>query len=380
MQKPDELGRVHPYAITRLSDLPAIEPTSWAIDNFLPVNGCVLLYGPGNTGKTFLALDWSLRLGMGWDWFGIPVKQSRVLYAYGEGWSDLPVRVQAWKEGNHVDTLPEDSVAFIGVEEPIPSLRWSPDKGMPPSIERLLETVDSFQPDFLVLDPIQELFAGLDNNSDREVQKVFELRALLRQKGCGVIFIHHMRKDGDTYRGATTWRDLADVGLALTAPQDEEPTILRLRMDRNRFGPKAREYELTLQPVQMTEEGPSQGLTSMYLASSLLHSASGVTGKVWMIVTTLHQALMPISYKNITDAMGGASSHAAPHLKRLVTAGLLAKEEGSRQPYILTTLGLRAMEDRSVLEQALEAEKDTRAAYSRGKRLEVNKMMEEPNG
>ncbi len=379
MQKPGEDGKAHPYAITRLSDLPEIPPTSWAIDNFLPVNGCVLLYGPGNTGKTFLALDWSLRLGMGWDWFGIPVKQSRVLYAYGEGWSDLPVRVQAWKEGNHVDTLPEDSVAFIGVEEPIPSLRWSPEKGMPPSIERLLETVNKFQPDFLVLDPIQELFAGLDNNSDREVQKVFELRSLLRQMGCGVIFIHHMRKDGDTYRGATTWRDLADVGLALTAPQDEEPTILRLRMDRNRFGPKAREYELTLQAVQMTEEGPSQGLTSMYLASSLLHSAAGVTGKVWMIVTTLHQALMPISYKNITDSMGGASSHAAPHLKRLVTAGLLTKAEGSRQPYELTPLGLRAIDDRTVLEGALETERESRQQYTRDKRMDLTRSMEDRN-
>ena len=353
-------GAAKPYGVTRLSDLPAIEPTSWAIENFLPVDGNVLLYGPGNTGKTFLALDWALRLGMGWDWFGIPVKQSRVLYAYGEGWSDLPVRVQAWKEGNAVKQLPEDSVAFIGVEEPIPSLRWAPDKSMPPSIERLLETVNIFNPDFLVLDPIQELFAGLDNNSDREVQKVFELRALLRQMGCGVIFIHHMRKEGDTYRGATTWRDLADVGLALTAPSSEDPSILRLRMDRNRFGPKAREYELTLQVQQLAEEGPTQGLTSMFLASSLLHSASGVTGKVWTIVVELHYAKMPITYKNIADSMGGSTSHAAPHLKRLLLAGLMDKEEGIRQPYFLTPLGLAAVEDDNVLNVALESEREER--------------------
>ena len=73
MQPPKQQidGAAKPYAVTRLTDLPEIEPTSWAIENFLPVDGKVLLYGPGNTGKTVLALDWAMRLGMGWDWFGL---------------------------------------------------------------------------------------------------------------------------------------------------------------------------------------------------------------------------------------------------------------------------------------------------------------------
>jgi hypothetical protein len=57
----------------------------WLIKGLLPAQGLALLYGHPGSGKTFLALDFSGHVAMGWDWHGRKVKQGLVVYVAAEG-------------------------------------------------------------------------------------------------------------------------------------------------------------------------------------------------------------------------------------------------------------------------------------------------------
>ena len=345
--------KIVPYKRWTWDEIKTLPPTEWLIDGFLPRAGSVLLYGSGNTGKTMITLDWALRLGIGVSWFGVPTQKARVLYAYAEGASDLPKRVQAWQEGNDL-TLDPAMTQFIGIRETV-NLIWSPGDPMPPNVVRLMQTVEEYEPEVIFLDPVQEIFAGMDNNSDASVQMVFAMRKELSLRGVATVFIHHMRKDADTYRGATTWRDLADVGLSLAA-SDVDSTMLSLKMDRNRFGPKLMEYMLTLQTVELSGSVPTlKGQTGVYLGSSRRTSITGAIGTLWTWIVEALKAGATLTYTRI-EREGPAPSGGSVSrlLADLLDAGLLAKEKSGRSTYYnLTDRGEAASDDVVSFEAAL---------------------------
>ena len=84
--------------------MPEPEPL---ITDVLPV-GQSLFFGDSSAGKSFLAVDVSLRLALGLDWHGFEVPAARkVVYVAAEGEASLKARVEAWldHEGRTADDL-----------------------------------------------------------------------------------------------------------------------------------------------------------------------------------------------------------------------------------------------------------------------------------
>jgi DNA-binding transcriptional ArsR family regulator len=184
---------------------------------------------------------------------------------------------------------------------------------------------------------------------------VFTLKKELSIRGVATVFVHHMRKDRDTYRGATTWRDLADVGLSLAASENDN-TLLTLKMDRNRFGPKLMEYLLTLQTVELSDAVPSlDGQTGVYLGSSRRTSATGGVGKLWeWMVEALRTGAQLTNTRIRTDGplAGGYFDRTLGDLRE---AGLIVAEKSGRSTYYtLSELGEKAAYDVGVFEEALQ--------------------------
>jgi hypothetical protein len=65
-----------------------------------------MVHGPSGGGKTFVVLDWCLRMASGSpDWAGYKVKAGNVVYLAGEGHHGLKSRIAAWKNHNTQDRL-----------------------------------------------------------------------------------------------------------------------------------------------------------------------------------------------------------------------------------------------------------------------------------
>jgi len=92
-----EVGRTTPPAtILSDGDIDDLEPPEWDIEDLLPRQSLVALYGEPGTYKSFLALDWAYHLAHGMDWAGYEVDEPRrVLYVAGEGKHGLMKRLRA---------------------------------------------------------------------------------------------------------------------------------------------------------------------------------------------------------------------------------------------------------------------------------------------
>jgi putative DNA primase/helicase len=77
-----------------------LEPHSseWLVKGLLPANGVGFLAGPSQSRKSFLALEWSLRVAGGDAILGHKTKQAGVVYVASEGASGVRKRVAAWRK------------------------------------------------------------------------------------------------------------------------------------------------------------------------------------------------------------------------------------------------------------------------------------------
>jgi len=73
------------------------------IRGILPRTGQVVIWGPPKCGKSFLILDASLHIALGWDYHGRRVAQGGVVYCAFEGQTGVRARVEAFRRHHRLD-------------------------------------------------------------------------------------------------------------------------------------------------------------------------------------------------------------------------------------------------------------------------------------
>jgi len=327
---------IEPYRLWDPSEVFDLEPPTWLMDYVIPESGSVLLYGPTNVGKSLVALDWAFRLAIGYKWLGLSVpKPQKVLYAYAEGGHDLQLRYQAWVEGNDVRDFHrlEQNIRFIGLDEEV-GLRWDPDHtdNPPVGVQRLYAAAEEFHPDVVIFDPAQEVWRGLENNSDRHVAMAWRVvKDLRRQYKCAAVVVHHSRKDDVQFRGATTWLDLADVGFSITETSAEG--ILDLTNTKSRYAEKGKKWKLERR-VQALQRVPKLfGQDSVYIAGGSASDTASKEADVFGLLSIENR-----SYSELSQSLYGRkdASAAARLLGKMMADGLILKEKGRNGKYMLT--------------------------------------------
>jgi hypothetical protein len=78
-------------------DIRLMKVAKWLLENIISEGGFFELFGKKKSGKTFFALSLSLCIATGLDFFGLKVRQGRVLYIVGEGnVKRFGDRIEAW--------------------------------------------------------------------------------------------------------------------------------------------------------------------------------------------------------------------------------------------------------------------------------------------
>lgn len=192
------------YNETELGNLP--QP-KWLVQGHL-TDGFSVLYGPPKSGKTFLALDWALRIATRTEWHGHSVIGGPVLYVSGEGAGGLHSRIQAW----HTANATTSSNLYV---IPFAARLLNPDH-----IGQLLDDVMATGARLLVIDTLARSMSGADENSSQDMgQAIAALDRIRQEVGCGVLVVHHSGVDGTRPRGSTALFGAADT-LARVDGQD----------------------------------------------------------------------------------------------------------------------------------------------------------------
>ena len=271
-------GPLRLYSTEELLRLP---PPTWLVGGILPEGSLSVLYGPPESGKSFLAIDLALSVATGLPWHGHPVEQGFVVYVAAEGGSGISKRVRAWLEAKQVAAR---GVPVAWLVESLTVNKESDDVG------RLMQRLDDeleHTPRLIVVDTLARCLEG-DENTQLDVGRFVAGVDMLRHEyKAAVMIVHHTRLDGDRERGNTALRGGTDTMLSATKDENSILVECTKQKDWEHFPP----LSVTLTPVRDTEScilvsdtvGREAQLLALFIgetaySASELLARAGVTG------------------------------------------------------------------------------------------------------
>jgi len=191
---------------------------TWLIHNVIEANVLAVLAGPRASFKSFIALDWAMR---------VAVAENPVVILSGEG-AGLGRRAEAWMQehgrGGALDELrllALESVANLNAEAEMEALQQAIDQA-------------GIRPALVVVDTFSKFSAGLDENSNQEVAEYLsKLTIGLRERYTATVLLvaHSGHGDSKRPRGASALMANPDAEYIVERPdvQGMAVTVTRER-------------------------------------------------------------------------------------------------------------------------------------------------------
>lgn len=192
----------------------------WLLRPYLEADVLALMYGDYGTLKSFIALDWSMRIALGWPAIGHDFRrQARdVVFMSAEG-KGLWKRLRGWC----VHNCPSEEWQTVLKRARIYVVRRPVNLSDPSAMVHMIAGIDE-----LAIEPALIVVDTLSRNSSGEVEKstgdaAAYLNAIdehLRVRfGCSVLFVHHVgHVDKERHRGPIVLASNTDAELRITRP------------------------------------------------------------------------------------------------------------------------------------------------------------------
>lgn len=183
------------------------------IQRFVPRDSVGMLWGEPGSFKSFLAIDWCLRIATGTQWNGCKVSKGSVWYLAGEGLSGIRARVDAWLKHNR--RLPSEVAdRFLLTSSAVVFNEF--DGSHSDEVEQLAELIQTGKgPQMIVVDTVARSMSGDENTAKdtggfiRAVDYLIDLARSQDDSLC-VLLVHHAKKSGEEYRGSSAFRGAMD--------------------------------------------------------------------------------------------------------------------------------------------------------------------------
>lgn len=202
-------------------------PISWLVKRWIQSQALVMVHGPSGGGKTFVVLDWCLRMASGTeDWAGHKVCQGNVVYLAGEGHHGLRGRVAAWKHHHKAGKL----AMWLSKD--------GCDLNTPTGYLKVVEQVRMLKerPSVIVVDTLHRFLAG-DENSAQDAKTMLDAcNALMQEFNCSVILVHHTGVSDEAQhraRGSSAWRGALDIEISIVPGKDDQPMQIVQRKSKD---------------------------------------------------------------------------------------------------------------------------------------------------
>lgn len=190
-------------------------PIRWLIKKWIQAGGLAMVYGDSGTGKTFVVLDWVLRMASGIDtWAGLRVRPGGVVYLAGEGHYGLKARIAGWKKYHNVEHLN----AWVS--------GGACDLNTPEGLAKTISEIRMIKTDniaVIVVDTLHRFLIG-DENKATDTKTMLDACAMLSNTfDSAVILVHHTGVNQDAKnraRGSSAWRGALDNQILISSSGD----------------------------------------------------------------------------------------------------------------------------------------------------------------
>jgi hypothetical protein len=306
------------WRIIPAADLAKLPKATWLIPDILPEMGLSVLYGAPGSYKSFVALDWSLR-----------VAQKRpVVYTIYEGLTGYWQRIKAWSE--HFSGGYDNLQMCIG-DLAVMDLN---------QLNEFVEELHKYKPALVVIDTLARAMTGSDENSSRDMGLfVAGCERIRRELSAAVLIVHHSNKGGVHERGSIALRGAADVMIKQTLDDDIIVTECDKMKDAEPFQTC---YSMAIAKRIYIDDLPYD-VPVLGDASGVKRDASRITRNQLKVMEVLNLAVFA-SHGATAAEIGESLSELGRGsinriLSRLMEVGLVCQPM-KRDPYKLTTDGL----------------------------------------
>ena len=158
---------------------------SFYIQDILPVQGVMLLYGQPKVRKSWLAEWMGFCIATGSEFLNMRTTQGVVLLSNFEI-SPLNYHWRLVQEGRHFELQPNFLFEYS------PMLMYLDDDEV---FNRFVALLRTLNPNVLVIDCMAAAFGGDENNSQHVAAFIEKLTIIRLQIGCSIILVHHTNKN-----------------------------------------------------------------------------------------------------------------------------------------------------------------------------------------
>ncbi len=298
-------------------------PISWLVKRWIQSQALVMVHGPSGGGKTFVVLDWCLRMASGTeDWAGHKVRQGNVVYLAGEGHHGLRGRVAAWKHHHKAGKL----AMWLSKD--------GCDLNTPTGYLKVVEQVRMLKdrPSVIVVDTLHRFLSG-DENSAQDAKTMLDAcNALMQEFNCSVILVHHTGVSDEAQhraRGSSAWRGALDIEISIVPGKEGVPMQIVQRKSKDAELAETIHVELQQVAIPGWRDEDDQQVTSAVIIQA---QAPTVTKKDSKIDS--HRK----TFENAWWASGAEERNGLPYLSRSAMMEYLVQKmnvsESSAKVYI----------------------------------------------
>lgn len=220
------------FEIIDIKDLDKLKPLRWIIEGEIPESGLTMIFGESNVGKSFVALDYALRVADNFP----------VLYVLGEGVSGIRKRVYGWCQHHKKDYRRLKLKFLFGLVD-------LHDRG---GTQKVIDALATFKPYMIVVDTLSLVTGDGDENSARDMNRLLRnCLLILREYETTIVFVHHTGKEGDKERGSTALRGRIDTMIQIVPADD----LIAIESAKSRDEKRFETRYVKLLPVQVEGHG-----------------------------------------------------------------------------------------------------------------------------
>jgi len=196
-------------------------PPRFVTDAILPACTTTLLGAHGGTGKSMLALQWSVAVVLGLPFFGTPTEQQRVLFYSAEDNADVirwRLRKICKQQNIEPSTLADRLLVLDATE--IDATLYAEDArtrvaGTTTSYDQLLGAAHAHKAGMIIIDNASDIFGANENERSKVRGLVRSLNTMAKQTGAAVLLLSHVDKQtakgggasSEGYSGSTAWHN-----------------------------------------------------------------------------------------------------------------------------------------------------------------------------
>jgi AAA domain len=260
---PNEARKARPAAprfkLMRYCDLrPGMGDQDYLVDELLPTEGLVVVWGKFKCLKTFWVYDLMLHIAKGWEYRDRAVRQGMVIYCAFEGAHGFGKRTEAQRR--HYDLADDDNVP-LHVMPCQMNLVTDHKKFVADIGGQLLENE---KPAVVVLDTLNRSLVGSESKDADMSACVAAASAIREAFKCLVVIVHHCGWDETRPRGHSSLSAAIEGQLAVT----RQETHITVQIEFLRDGPEGSEIHSAIKIVEVGEDANGKPLTSLVVLPS----------------------------------------------------------------------------------------------------------------